>query len=390
MKDEFCACPGLGCSPATMMAGWFHSYGSPPVLSQIPDRQVLLTHQGRTAVGLLCNILGLGQGDEVLLPAYNCGAEVDPFICAGCKVVFYRIDRAARADVGDIKSRLSSATRVIYVTHFFGWPQDMGEIGDVCKQRHLFLVEDCAQALLSGGGERFIGKLGDAVICSYGKFLGLPDGGALTLKQPTTSIPVFFPSITWTWQASLPLFKKWFMQHNSLWQRYPWGRRLLNRSWKSGPGHRQFGGRLEMLPSNCFDANRRFWKMSRTSVGILKKTNMHEVVTRRRRNFTWLSEHLKNNEHLIPLHESLPTDVCPLAYPVFAKDPGHARSYLEKNGIFVQGWPGYYPGMPWDEYPDACVLKDTLLTLPVHQDLSLEQMEYIAQCANSLGNHFSP
>src|SRR4051812_8283328 len=111
MNDPFCACPGPGYSPAALVVGWLQSYRKPPAWLQVADRRVLLTHQGRTALGLLCDIFGLGRDDEVLLPAYNCGAEVDPFVHAGCKVVFYRIDRAANADVADIRSRMSKATR---------------------------------------------------------------------------------------------------------------------------------------------------------------------------------------------------------------------------------------------------------------------------------------
>src|SRR5690349_1195738 len=103
INQQFRACPGLGYSPAAMLGGWLRSSRKAPSWLQTPDDQVVLTHQGRTAVGLLCSALGLGPGDEVLLPAYNCGAEVDPFVQAGCKVLFYRVDRQAQLDVADIQ-----------------------------------------------------------------------------------------------------------------------------------------------------------------------------------------------------------------------------------------------------------------------------------------------
>lgn len=388
MNDRFCACPGQGYSPATMIAGWFRSYGQPPAWLQVPDRHVLLTYQGRTAIGLLCSLLGLGPADEVLLPAYNCGAEVDPFMRARCRVVFYRIDRAARADVADIRSRISPSTRLVYVTHFFGWPQDIENLVSLCQRQKLFLVEDCAQALFNASGAPGrLGRFGDAVIYSYVKFFGLPDGGALVLKQPPPPAlqPTHFPQASCTLRASLPLFKKWFMQHNALWQKHSWSRQFLHRSWQPQPGRQVSGGRRDMLSSNCFIESRRNWRMSRASLGVLQRADARQVVARRRRNFACLHARLNNPGHLLPLHESLPEDVCPLAYPVYAKDPAYARTFFERKGILVQGWPGYYPGMPWDAYPEACALKDTLLTLPIHQDLSLAQMEFIALCANSLG-----
>jgi perosamine synthetase len=369
-----------------MFAGWLYSFGRPPAWRPA-EGQIILTHQCRTALGLLCTLLGLGRGDEVLLPAYNCGAEVDPFVHAGCRVILYRIDRAAKVDLADIRRRLSPATRLVYITHFFGWPQDISDIAEVCLKRKIFLVEDCAQALFSVGPGNPIGTHGDAVVYSFVKSLALPDGGALMLKSiPAATVKgLRFPAARSTLKASLPLFKKWFMQNHTLWQKGSWTRRWLTRSWSPVPQARSVNGRREMLASNRFPESRGDWRMSRVAMGLLKQTNIERIVARRRRNFAFLHERLSNGEHLQPLYEGLPSEVCPLAYPVFARDPAKTRTYFDKHGILVQGWPGYYPGMPWDEFPDACELKDALLTLPVHQDLSLAQMDYIARCANRLG-----
>ena len=73
-----------------------------------------------------------------------------------------------------------------------------------------------------------------------------------------------------------------------------------------------------------------------------------------------------------------------MAFPFVVEDRSYWYSQLETRGILVQGWPGYYPGFDWDAYPEACYLKDTLLTLPVHQDLTLAHMEYIAGCVREL------
>jgi perosamine synthetase len=392
MSAEFCACPGLGYSPAAMISGWFRSFGVTPAWLQDTDRRVLLTHQGRTAIGVLCSLLGLGPADEVLLPAYNCGAEVDPFVRAKCRVIFYRIDRAANADLEDIRSKLSAATRLVYVTHFFGWPQEIAGLADLCRQRGVLLVEDCAQALFSEAGGRQLGNLGDAAIYSFVKSLALPDGGALAVNPRLTREfeGMRSPKANYTIKASLPLLKKWFMQNHTSWQKHQWSRRLLNRSGSTASDDRKSDARPEMLSSNCFNESRRKWQISRVSLGCLAQTSAAEVRARRRRNFACLHEQLRPGEHLRPLYQSLPEGVSPMAFPVYAQNPLQARTYFEAMGILVQGWPGYYPNMPWDDFPDACALKDTLLTLPVHQNLSLAQMKYIAKCANSLGQRSIP
>lgn len=83
----------------------------------------MFTYQARFAISLICQLFHIGSGDEILVPAYNCGAEVDPFVWAGAKVVFYRVDNRAAIDVKDIIRRVTPSTRIFYVTHFFGsWP----------------------------------------------------------------------------------------------------------------------------------------------------------------------------------------------------------------------------------------------------------------------------
>ena len=79
-----------------------------------------------------------------------------------------------------------------------------------------------------------------------------------------------------------------------------------------------------------------------------------------------------------------PAGACPLAFPFVVADRSYWRSQLERRGILIQGWPGYYPGFDWAAYPQACYLKDRLLTLPVHQNLTFAHMEYIAQCVTEV------
>ena len=67
------------------------------------------------------------------------------------------------------------------------------------------------------------------------------------------------------------------------------------------------------------------------------------------------------------------------------RPPISAREHFDRHGILIQGWPGYYPGFPWDDYPETCALKDALLGLPVHQDLNEAQLGHIAEVANQFG-----
>jgi perosamine synthetase len=385
---SFRSCPWMGCSPAALAGAWLRGGTSVPKWVAGSGTKVVLTHQARTAIGMLCQELNLGKNDEVVLPSYNCGAEIDPFAQAGCKLSFYRIDRRANIDVDDIKARITPATRLVYVTHFFGWPQDLAELAALCRARGILLVEDCAQALFAESNATGIGTWGDGVIFSFVKFLPMPDGGALVAKPPLASNAEASGRVPnkQTVKSSLPLVKKWFMQSVRLWQKSAWTRRLVNRSYGLQIKRAGHACRPAMLSSNTFKPSERNWGMSRLSRGLLPSIDPAEVVRRRRDNFVRLLSRLHHSDALRPLHTDLPAGICPFVFPVFASDPGDVRSYFEANGIAVQGWPGYYPGVDWDDYPETCELKDSLLGLPIHQELDETQINYIADCANRLGD----
>ena len=386
MNAKFLSCNGLGYSPVRMISGLLNSYSKSPDWLHFADRDVVFTYQGRYAIGLICQLLNIGSGDEVILPAYNCGAEVDPFVCAGAKVVFYRINEKTLIDTEDIFRRVTPATRVIYVTHFFGWPQEITDIAKLCKKKGIFLVEDCAQSLFSKGPDNTIGQIGDAAIYSFVKSLPLPDGGALVLKKNICKESRKFRQLRPrnTFRNSLPLLKKWFMQKTKYWQRYEFTRKLLTKSWLKKTNDQRSELRPEMLKSNNFDEQKIDWSMSRISKGILNTSNPNKIIEKRRSNYKYLHNALFNIPSFSPLFDVFPDNVCPLSFPFLVKDRHRWYNKLSDKGILVLGWPGYYPGFDWDEFPEACKLKDNLLTLPVHQNLDISHMEYIAECVKRI------
>jgi len=390
MSAEFLSCNGLGFSPARMISGLLHSHSKLPNRFPFADRKVIFTYQGRYAIYLICQLLHIGAGDEVIVPAYNCGAEVDPFVWAGAKVIFYRIDNRAAIDMEDIIRRVTPSTRLIYVTHFFGWPQEIIDLAKWCKKKGLFLVEDCAQALFSKGYNNTIGRVGDAAIYSLVKSLPLPDGGALVLKnnnlwkETKTLRP---PRHRTIFRNSLPLLKKWFMHKNKFWQDYEFTRKLLTKSWLRRPidQNQDCEIRRELPKSNYFDGQKIDWSISRLSKGILSKTDPDKIVEIRRRNYQRLHETLRNTNCVQLLFDDLPNDVCPLSFPVFVKDRTRWCNALEDKGIPAGGWPSYHRGFDWKEFPEARHLKNDLLTLPVNQSLDVHHMEYIAKCVMLIG-----
>jgi len=170
------------------------------------------------------------------------------------------------------------------------------------------------------------------------------------------------------------------MQKNKYWQRYEFTRKLLSKSWLKKTNDQRSKLRPEMLKSNNFDEQKIDWSMSRISKGVLNTSNLNKIIEKRRSNYKYLHSALFNIPSFSPLFDVFPDNVCPLSFPFLVKDRHRWYNKLSDKGILVLGWPGYYPGFNWDEFPEACNLKDNLMTLPVHQDLDTNQMEYIASC----------
>ncbi|MGA2531521.1 MAG: aminotransferase class V-fold PLP-dependent enzyme [Candidatus Aminicenantales bacterium] len=387
MTAKFLSCNGPGLSPAQIIAGLLFTPSALPEGFGFSDAEVIYTYQGRYAVNLICQLVNIGAGDEVLVPAYNCGAEIDPFVWTGAKVIFYRIDNRARIDMQDIIRRSTPSTKLIYVSHFFGWPQEIDDLAKWCKEKGLFLVEDCALCLFSRSPHNTIGRIGDAAIYSFVKSLPVPDGGALIFKTRTVlndTKPLRQPQSRNIILNSLPLLKKWFMNTNQFWQRYDITRQLLTKSWLKGPVNQDIEVEREMPKSNYFDGRKIGWAISRLSKGIICKTNPHEIVEVRRRNYQRLHKALCDIPSVQILFDDLPDSVCPLSFPYFVADRTFWSNALESKGILVGGWPSYHRGFDWREFPEARHLKNDLLTLPVHQGLDLHHMDYIAQCVKSI------
>lgn len=385
MTVNFLSCSGFGCSPVRMISGLLHASKSPNWF-QFGGSDVIFTYQGRYAIALLCELLRIGPGDEVIMPAYNCGAEVDPFVWAGAKVVLYRVDNKGIIDIEDIMQRVTSSTRVIYITHFFGWPQDIGALAAWCKNKGLYLIEDCALSLFSKGPSNAIGQIGDAAIYSFVKSLPVPDGGALVLNRTRWNENKRFktPLYSNTFRNCLPLLKKWFMHTNKLWAHYEFTRNILAKSWLKQPIDQKCEMYPEMPLSNYFDHKKKDWSISRLSKGILHMANPVKLVEIRRRNYQYLHNALCNIPSIQLLFDDLPDDVCPLSFPFFVNDRNRCCNALEDKGILVGGWPSYHRGFDWKEFPEARHLKNDLLTLPVHQSLDVQHMEYIAECVKSI------
>lgn len=379
---RYCGGPSVGLSDWAT-AG--KSSANPVVTwPQLRDRTVIGTFRGRTAIALACQLLGIGPGDEVLVPAYNCGTEIDAILHSGASVAGYSISQRCELELADLIRRKSSRTRAVYVIHYFGWEQPVQELRAWCNREGLLLIEDCALALFSRGQTGSIGQLSDAAVYSLPKTLGLSHGGLLSLPAsriaaaPTLAIPGFrilAREIGSSAKSSALCVLDRLRLYGPMLA-------MRRRAGKDAPSAAVDEELADMPADYHFnpvtDANRALHPRVASLAGSVSGA---EVVRRRRDNYVQLAAALAGIPGVEMLFNVLPEGVCPLSLPLLVDDRDVVVKKLQAKGIAaLPWWAGFHrTSIEWSQFPDAVWLKRHLLTLPVHQGLGVEQMDYIAK-----------
>jgi dTDP-4-amino-4,6-dideoxygalactose transaminase len=144
-------------------------------------RHALAVTSGTAA--LICGLMGIGvgPGDEVIVPAYTWIASALAVIATGAVPVVAEIDETLTLDPADAEAKITPYTRAIIPVHMRGFPSRMGALMELARQRGLRVVEDVAQADGASFQGRRLGSIGDAGCFSlqFNKIITSGEGGML-------------------------------------------------------------------------------------------------------------------------------------------------------------------------------------------------------------------
>lgn len=143
-------------------------------------RAVLMT-SGTAALTSALIGMGIGPGDEVIIPAYTYIATALAVVSVGAMPVVAEIDETLMLDPDDIENKITERTKAIIPVHMTGYACDMDRITAIAKKHNLLILEDACQ----GNGGKYKGKrlgtIGDAGALSFNffKIISAGEGGAL-------------------------------------------------------------------------------------------------------------------------------------------------------------------------------------------------------------------
>lgn len=144
-------------------------------------RYALAVSSGSSALSCAMVALGIGPGDEVIIPSFGWFSDFYAISGLGALPVFADIDENLALDPEDLKKKITPRTKAIIVIYFQGYPARMDEILQIAKDNNLKVIEDCAQALGGRYKGRLLGTLGDIAVASFqqNKMISSGEGGLI-------------------------------------------------------------------------------------------------------------------------------------------------------------------------------------------------------------------
>ncbi len=161
--------------------------------AKMGKKHALLVTSGTAA--LVCSLagLGVGPGDEVIVPAYTFIASALAPLTLGALPVITDVDESLTLDPNDVEAKISDRTKVIMPVHMCGLPCDMNSIMRVAKRHRVKVLEDACQADGGSYQSKRLGSIGDAGAYSFNFFKNMTagEGGAMV----TDSLEAFSRAI---------------------------------------------------------------------------------------------------------------------------------------------------------------------------------------------------
>jgi perosamine synthetase len=296
------------------------------------------TNNGTAALELALLGLGIGPGDEVVLPAFTFIASANAVRAVGATPVFADIEEASfTLDPASARAAVGPRTAALMPVHLYGHPADMVELSALAASHHLAIVEDAAQAHGAADSGRRVGTMGTGCFSFYPtKNMTTGEGGMVTTSD-----------------ASLADRMRLIRNHG------------MGRKYE----YETFGVNLRMSEVAA-------------AIGRIQLTRLETWNEQRRRNAAWLDEHLVGVA--TPQLRSGVTHVYH-QYTVRTPEREHLAERLRDHGV---GFGIYYPRPLHHTAPYAQKLAlpcservaGEVLSLPVRPDLDAEELDVIA-CA---------
>lgn len=301
------------------------------------------TSNGTAALHLALEALGVGPGDEVIVPNLTFIASVNAIRYVGAEPIFVDSEKETwNLDLKDVQDKITQKTKAILPVHLYGNPCNMVKLMEVAKHNSLFVVEDCAEALGAEYADRKVGSFGDISCFSFfgNKIITTGEGGMCTTNNEG-------------------LYKK-----------------------------------MQLLKNHGMDANKKYWhpvigfnyRMTniQAAIGLAQMEQINNFLEKRKQIAHWYSDYLNEIKGLNLHPKSDGGKEVYWMYSIILDEGIHRNKLIEHlrmRGIDTRPFFALPTRMPPYEsdtqFPNASFLSSQGLNLPTSVDLTKENICFV-------------
>ena len=315
------------------------------------------TNSGTSALHALMLAHNIGEGDEVIVPSFTFIATANAPLFVGAKPVFADIEEGTYGlDTSDVERKITPRTKAIIPIHYGGSPCQIIKLQKLAERYNLLLIEDAAESLGASVNGQKVGSFGDSAILSFcsPKVITTGEGGMMLT-------------------SSKDIYEKVKLICNQ-------GRAETSNYFST----------TEQMQYVSLGYNFRMSTIT-AALGLSQMDKLEDIIFHRRFNANYLSKKLSEIEEIeVPF--TLPNYSQPNYFQVYqmftirVRDSrNELKEYLNKQGIGAKVYfepvhkslfykrLGYHIELPVTE--KVC---NEVLTLPMYPELSLEEMDYMA------------
>ena len=298
----------------------------------------IATNSGTAALHVAMLAHGIGSGDEVITTPFSFIATANSIKYVGAKPVFSDINEDYNFNIEKIAEKINDKTKAIIAVHLFGLPCDMSELNDLVEDNDLILIEDCAQSHGAEYEKKKVGSYGTGCFSFYPtKNITTSEGGMITTNDEKICE------------------RAQMIRNHGMRKRYH---------------HEMTGFNLRMTDIEA-------------AIGVEQLKKLDNLNQRRIDNATYYNDSLKDIIQIkTPVNHDDRKHVYH-QYTIRVEDRDELAPYLTKKGI---GSGIYYPLLIDDQFGyekenciQAEVIKNEVISLPVHPNVSKENPDYIIE-----------
>lgn len=358
----------ISAMPSIPFLEWLNTKTYPlPEPFQAPTMS--MWYNARAAIWQALKIIQVQPGDRAAVPAFCCGSEIEVFAQAGMQLNFFSVDKNLNPDQ-DSFARACKGAKVALVTHYLGFPADISGIISICRENGTQLIEDCAHALYATVNKKSVGLIGDFAVFSMWKMAPLTDGGALLINHSDLRLPESAqepPAGLVRKKHRHLLSQGLYTSSNPILR----GIEHLRRRLKQKPITSSLESTQAQTKLIQFEPELANKAISKVAFTQFLHTNHHKILAARRDNYLTLERTVNSLMPDKKVFAELPVGACPLFLPlIISSDKSFRRAFADANIAVKHIWPWFHPQVPWDQFPFERNLKEKLIGLPVHHQLT--------------------